>query len=431
MFRSVVIGLVVGAFARGAARESSLRVDPHAYGGPRGNEPRTQLVAGTVQSWRETKTRSPWEISLHLEGETAGRRDISFDLDRAWIFTPLAHDADWGVAWGRVHPWDIARHPEAQRPWGLLGRQSPQNQGVLLGYGLSPHSLEPSPILLGWLGAHFWSDIDNDDTFAWGVSVTPFFLPTMGPELTLSATDPATTGRFGRRPPGFVEVNGQTLPLRYELDRARIFEDIVLQPQLAAQARIRETKDLETWLWISRAPSPEPTFDTQEFLRVREDSVQAFAMVKPRFEQRWTSAVTQRWTFLDTQALVATAHVGTDKYGGGELGWQTPYTYFALAHELPLGTIEARAGEKEGRYLDWLAQADALAPLGNFTLHTGAKRHLKQTDLWWRSGVRYALSREADLDLATDLFAGPDRSYFGEWRTNDRVSLVLRWEVGL
>lgn len=409
-------------------REGHLRLDPHAYAGPRGGEPRQQLVAQTVQRFSSPDPRRPWEVSVHLEGETMGRRDLSLDVDRAWIFLPVSEEGA-GVALGRVHPWDLSRDPNARRPWGLLAGQSPQNYGVLLGYGFDHESPEPSPILLGWVGAHFWSDVENRSPVAWGVSATPFFVPSLGSEVALSPTESAAAGRFGRRPPGTVEVNGEILPLRYEIDKSRVFQDVIFNPQVMAQGRLKS--DLgETWGFLSRAPSPEATFDTTEYLRVTNESLNAVAIVRPKFVPRWTSGITHVVP-LGTQKVLGSLYAASDHWWGAEAGLANDFFSASLAHELAWGPIERRDGESDGRYLDWLLRTTAQLPAGDFLFYGGAATHLSQGDVWLRLGNRYTLSPSAHLDLGADLFSGPDRSYFGEWRTNDRFSLVFAWEVGI
>ncbi len=113
------LSLVLGAFCLlnpAHARDSSFSVEPHAYGGARGNEPKAQNVVRTFQAWGnpsvgDDSSFDAWSVQLHFEGETLGRRDVSFDIDRAWV-------RSGSFTFGRVHPWDLSGSLEAHRPWG-------------------------------------------------------------------------------------------------------------------------------------------------------------------------------------------------------------------------------------------------------------------------------------------------------------------------
>jgi len=413
---------------------SHLRLDPHAYAGERGAEPSTQLVVQALERWGNATGSAPWRIQLHAEGEISGRRDVSFDIDRAWIRLPapwLSSSAAFYL--GRIHPWDVSGSPEAERPWGLLAQSQPQNRGVLLGYGFHPENDSPDPILLGWVGAHYWSDTRGEDPFAFGVSATPFFVPSLGSEVSLSKNESLSTGRFGRRPPGTLEVNGARFPIRYDIDHSRVFEDIVLQPQVAATAYFHPVARSESWLTVMRGPSPDPSTDAQGFLSITPSGTQAIASVRPRFPSRFLVNLSQRFRIAEHfahSALFASVAASEEKKWGYELGAGNDYASVAVLNERSWTGVVSSLQIADASFTDWLLQGDARVPLGLVTLFTGAKTHLGQGDIWVRAGARLQVGRGASLDLGGDAFGGGDLSYFGEWRTNNRVYTVFNWEIG-
>ncbi|MCM2324031.1 MAG: hypothetical protein NDJ90_12295 [Oligoflexia bacterium] len=389
-----------------ANQVTGVTLAPHVYSGKRGSEPSFQSVVSSQVKWEEEKT---WQLSAHFQGETLGRRDASVDLDRAWLRTGQ-------VTWGRAHPWEVSENPNATRPWHLLAQSQPQNRGILLGEGLAPTPISPTsfpaPILLGWIGAHYWSGPITDSEFQWGLSASPFFVPSLGSEVLLSGPTGASTARFGRRPPELLDADGVRLPIRYELDRSNLLEDVLLQPQLMAQARWKET-----WLTLSRAPAPGPTPDTSGFLRVSDSGVQAVAVVKPRFPQLWTSTLTQRWN----PSLLTSLLASSDGVSAAELRLEKPA--WALSYSSKLSGPDAL-------FLEHLVQGEIRASFRAFSGSLGAMSHLGQGDLWLRAGVTHPVSDRGNVRLGFDIFSGPDGSYFGEWRTNDRLFLNLEWQVG-
>jgi hypothetical protein len=417
MKTSVLFLLACGSAFAGS--RSELRMDPHYYADPRGQEPNGQLNALVAQRWGNRS----WEVRGHLEVEAQGRRDLSLDLDRAWYGADLG--ANTRLVLGRAHLWELGGYPGADDVWGLAAQRVSQNRGLLLGYGFDAGSPAPRPMLLGWVGAHFTTNPDR--TLSLGVSATPFFLPDVGPDLTLSPV--VSAARFARRPPGYLEVQGRRYPLAIEVARSRIWQDVVLNPQAMAFFRVRESEAANTWLVITRAPSPNPSLSADGFLRVREDGISAVAQVQPRFEQRIDLAITQTHA-LSFAKLHATAFVSTDRAWGAEVGTRSTYLDVSVLKETLAGSASS-VTLTQGRYTDLLLQAEARAPLASILFFAGLKTHPKQNDAWARAGVRLPLDREMTLDLGGDWFDGPDDSYFGEWRSNRRVSAALQWGLGV
>ncbi len=423
-WKLAVLFFLLGATSSfSASPESYLRLDSHAYSGPRGPEPRAQFIPQTLFRWKHPTA----EAQVHIELETQGSHDLSLDLDRAWgEFSVFSEDA---LALGRQHPWDHTRYFERERPWGILANQVPQNKGVLLGYGLTPEKPSPQPILLGWVGAHYWSDRNNNDFFALGVSATPLFIPTLGSSVTLSGDSPASTTRFGRRPPGWVEINEERLPLRFEIDRSHLWQDVLLQPQVIVQGRFRPHETLETWIGYLRAPSPDPQTDSSEHLNVRADSLEVHATIRPKFPGRQMLFASQSIRTLGPH-LFGTVYISDDKHWGAESGLAFSFFSASIGHDALWAPPATRFADPLAKYAEWLVQSDLCIPIGSVTPYAGWKHHLSKGDFWFYGGIRWAATRNLGLGLGADLFAGGDDTYFGEWRTNDRLSFVLRWEIG-
>lgn len=405
--------------------QGHLGLDSHFYSSPRGNEPYSQVIPQAVLHLPDPDRRS--EVLLHFEMETRGQRDLSLDLDRAWMAFPV-FGAD-ALAVGRQHPWDHADFFERDRPWGILAQTQPQNLGLNLGYGLSTDSREAKPILLGWIGASYWSDREDKEWLALGASFTPIFVPTLGSSVTLGADAPTSTTRFGRRPPGFVRIDESVVPLRFEVDRSRVWQEVLLRPQVLVQGRFRPVRPLSTWFGYLRAPDPDPKIDSDEFLRVTADSVVAQAVIHPRFPQRQLVFVSQEWQ-LPGVKLFGTAYVSDDSKAGGEVGVHFPYFSASLGHATSWKEVAPDFSYRPPLYGAWLAQTELHVPVGDFWTYFGWKHHLHQGDRWLQAGIGWNVTSHVALDLRGDIFAGSDQSYFGEWRTNDRVGILLRWELG-
>jgi len=394
-----------------SAAASTFTLKPHAYGGDRNSEVRSQLVLDTQQHWKSSEQS---EVALHWSGEIQGRRDFSFDIDRAWTaLTP-------SVKLGRIHPWDLSAHPDRGRPYGFLAQAQTRNLGIL------PEDAR----LTGLLGLHYWSDSENSKSLAFGFSASPFFIPTMGSEVTLSRSG-SSPARFGRRPPGFVTVSGVTLPLGYEIDKSRIWEEVVFQPQIFGQLRLQYSPDLTGWLSISRSPLADPVPETSGYLNVTSSDIGAIAQVRPKFPETWTGSIAHIYAFGDLGSKIrqvngfVTAQLRSNHSSGLELGLRNPSVEVSLMNEF--GMYES------ARYADLLLQASLSPHFGEreqWSPYAKLKRQLHQDGVWINCGLTYIWSQEMSIDNGIDLFGGDQNAYYGEWRTNDRIYLNFTWRTG-
>jgi hypothetical protein len=425
---------LVPASAAAAWSQPAARIvnEPQAFSGTLGDNPQFQDDFTLNLAWKSpSKSKRPYEIRLHYQTETLGRQDSSFDLDRAWI--RLTDE----LTIGRIHPWDLSDHPFAHSPWSLAASFQAQNRGILLGDAFSESVLAfPEPTLLGWIGAHYFSESSRSG-LSWGVSVSPLFVPSMGSAVSLSDDTAPSSGRFGRMPPGLVDVNGTLLPLSYRVDKSRILKDVILQPQVMLQAGWRWPFGQGSWrsfVSVSRQPVPGPEADASGFLKVSSNSVSAVAEVEPKFPERFLASFTQSWRpgLLDPKAeLYASALARDDRSWGYELGvrsrnWKLSYS------DQPgrPATSTGGASVPEDVFCDHLLQGEIRMNLGAISPYVGAMSHLTESgDAWIRSGMVIAWAPRAFLDVGFELFGGDDLAYFGQWRSNDRIRMAVGWAL--
>lgn len=404
-------------FAHCLESNTRLQIDPHIYSGIRGNEPQQQLVGSVHQNWLGAK----WQIYAHAEFESLERRDLSLDLDRFWYQFSLDGKKDTQRLYiGRIHPYNISQNPAAENPFGLLAKNQARTMGLLLGYGYDGLSLEPKPLLMGWLGLHYWGESDN---FGWGFSASPFFLPDSGPEIFLSPNSPVSVGRFARRPSETVVINGQTLPIRYELDRSKLFSEVIFQPQWMGTAKIKWNSKNTLWLNVSRSPTPETSFNANSIIRVDANRADVLAIVRPQYLEKWEASLTNAYQFAEIFHLITNVYANSFQNWGWELGIHSKIFNIGLMNEYSPQKVV-------GAYGEWLLSAGLHFKLGVFELYSGLMTHLTQSDLWARAAIQYPIEKNMTLNFGTDIFTGNEQSYFGEWRTNDRLFMLFQWQVG-
>jgi hypothetical protein len=413
------------------ARANSISVTPHIYSGERGNEPLQQLNGlALIKS-----NHSPhWNLEMHLESETTGRRDISLDIDRLWIAYPWNSGQFY---FGRIHPFDVSNFFQKDDGWSLLGENQTQNRGILLGYRYQGTS-EPKPIIQGWVGIHYWSDSTRKKLFQWGASFSPLFIPSQGSELTIYKDSSPFASRFSRRPPSIVQLsNGATLPIYYEIDRTHLLTDVLLQPQAQAQLYLKsheENPTSETWMTLQRAPSPDPNLKSlRENVVVDGNNVYVSALIKPEFQQMWSATLSEKINLIEIPIISYTYFnflVNSTQWGW-ESGIGNKYLKVSLLNR---GNHTAQSNQDyildDANYSAWLAQLDSSITLfSNFQIYSGVKYHIVQKDFWFRFSIGTPISKQFSLQSGIDIFSGVDKSYFGEWRTNDRLFVSLIWQL--
>ncbi len=404
------------------AGDAKLYLEPHAYGGARGTEPRFQSWQGVHYETGAANTDDATSrLKLRWEAEAIGRKDSSLDIDRAWIrLTP-------NITLGRIHPWELVGNPEASRPWGMAAQSQPQNRGIALGT-LDRSQPFPEPVLMGWIGAHLHSHAraQETDRTRWAVSFSPLFVPSMGSEVTLSTEESVSTSRFGRRPPATLRVNNALLPLRYRIDTSRLLEDILLQPQMAVQLSTPLLSQAwQNHIGVTRAPQPDARPQADGFVQVGLEDVYAVAVVTPSFPQRWRGfwrgdlAVSPSWTLFHSVAWTSSSP-GEIEVGARSGAWEASW----------LGRLAQSTGD-DPIYAENLGQiSGSIALSESLTWLGGIKYHFQQQGTWLRTQLLWKARRNFAVHVGGEAFGGGVNAYFGEWRTNDRVWIGVQWGMG-
>ncbi len=430
----VLLGLVFSTnFAVAYRHGGNVQIKPQQY------ESEPQFTFNTAQRVSNTEADRPWLVDFHVELEILNSRiqnstpfakgdlDRSLDIDRGWIRSPLG-DLEWGeITVGRIHPWEVSLNPNALDPWGLAGSYQGQNRGIALGADLTDRVF-PSPILLGWIGVHYWSDPIALRPFQWGVTISPIFIPTLGSAFDFDTVSSPGRRQFAGQRFKVMTEHGE-MPVRFESVEPK---NILINPQLMAQAYWdlnSVTEGLENWAWISNAPESDPS--PGAILRYEELGGTRYAVTKPEFPRRWTAGNTLLWTpqrigrYFRNYAFFSTVLAQDDSRLAWEVGAQNQFIRLSYLNEFNRNAVRAA-----GAYTDQLIQYQGQYPLGDFTPYWGAKHHLHFKDAWFRTGVRARLVRNTTLELGTDIFVASDQSYFSPWQYNDRVFAAFSWDIG-
>jgi hypothetical protein len=404
-------------------------------------------------------------FAAHLQAEALGSQNINVDLNRIGYHSKEA----WGeVTLGRIHPWEtraqavnpsgLPQENKSYRPWSLHGQTQAQNLGLELGFphlNALPESPFRSPILAGWLGAHVWIPDGPSVPIEFSASASPFFIPTLGSQVRFSESRATQTGRFGRTPPSSVQMGDTLLPLYYRINTENLINEVVLQPQLMIQARVESQNSaqdgwlqkakLESHFWISRAPQPDPTADTEGTIRVSDEEIAAVAEVTPAFPQRWTFGLSERVRIprlkieLHFDMNAALSANGKGLPPGAQLGiqtqalglqWYVSYLYRANSDSTQSTSDVSTASEMILEKS--LLQAEVSKSFSErWHASLGTQVQLREnSSLWIASAITYRpLASPFRLQLTGDVFAGSTGTYFGEWRTNDRIALIASYNL--
>jgi hypothetical protein len=434
-------GLVPSLLVAGAPPLLEGRLEPVQYLGPRNDEPLFQTLALARFRSGDFANDDGWFLDGQVQAELLGTRQWLPDLNRAGY-------RNGRMILGRVHPWEVLTgHPEADRPWGLAAQTQALNLGVELGYERTGEAFR-EPILGGWLGIHLASSTDAEAPLAVSLSATPFFLPTLGGQVRFSETEPAQATRFGRTPPTRVELGGLSYPLFYRIDTSDLVEEVLLQPQLLIQGRYRtepvspdRIARLTAWVWLLRAPSPDPVPDANGVLLVDETGVSAMAEVKPTFPQRWQLGFSQvlEMGTSDVRSLLTVLTDLDAQDLGIEAGVEFHRTRASILHRFANPSVAEGAGFAAGNAArfdqamlqietavagedeSWIWSGGVKAQLGSSGSETQS--------VWLATALDWRLAPTWTLRLAADLFGGADGTFFGDWRTNDRISATASWAL--
>lgn len=402
-----------GAHAKQA--RSNIYVYPSTYAAEGIGDSSSQvLVGGAFLAESSSQNSVGWSVGGRAELESFGRKQLFVDVDRTFVSFEQTETFPRIVV-GRVHPFLVSKLAERLSPWGLVYHRQTLTRGLQLGYGWNSDAGTPGAALSGWLGVQTWRTSGN---WGYGFAVAPVYIPSLG--ATASIDDPKQASRFARRVPSRVVVNGQNLALEPEIVSTNLFEDVVLRPQFLAHARHEFSVDQTTWAWAGYYPRPEPVLYSEGFLQATDTSVTAIARVSPKFEQRLHAGLTHDWRLAKSfgePRLQASLH-WEDPYWGGEVGVSSDFGGIRYSHQF---------SDDKATYLWSLVELRARVPFGKWALQVAHRVHTHRKDAWSLASVQGMLTESCDLAIGVDVFTGAGGTFFGEWRNNDRVFGVLRW----
>lgn len=287
-----------------------------------------------------------------------------------------------------------------------------------------------TPKTLGWVGAG--AHVQLGGGFYSTLAVSPIFLPTFGPRLSLSESEAPSGSRFTRLPPLYFDLDGKILPMRYRLKTGDISK-IILQPQaFVGIGRKDSTSDFGLMAWS--APSPDPDTNPSGKLRVTDD-INVIVTAVPKFPRqtflaaRWAgeglklSPELQGTYEIRSRELTLSAALRPSE--NFAFGWLNTFTGKGpQSAAAPETTTTANYAEN----LAWLEARTMIA--GRLEPSLRIERHLaKASGQWLAPRVSYQWNSGLALFLNGSILTGQERSYFGNWRSLDSVSMGAhyRW----
>jgi hypothetical protein len=124
--------------------------------------------------------------------------------------------------------------------------------------------------------------------------------------------------------------------------------------------------------------------------------------------------------------------VEIDQRGAIGSEWGVDSKLFAISylHQYTPAKPVGKASYHTEAYTDHLIQFEGRIPTSFCTIYGGTKHHIFSNGSWIRGGVRTEVSDSLNIDFGADVFTGDSNTYFGEWRSNDRVFLGINWRLG-
>jgi hypothetical protein len=366
-------------------------------------------VSGPVRANRPKR-----ELKLDSFFESGPNGDRSIDLSQAVLRFETASDS---YLWlGRAHPALEGTSHDTIEPSSAIGSRWVQNQSNAL-----------SPRVSGWLGAGWGGDVS-------GVSVTvgfsPLFLPSFGPRLDLSVSKSASGSRFARLPPQYLNSQREAVDIRYQVNAGDL-KNIVLQNQLFVGIG-RETSVGTFRLLGWSSPSPDPSLDISDVIRIRENDAKALVTVVPSFRRQTFGAF--QWESDSKQFLAFEAVYEMTK------GPLAASLAVRPTHTLRFGTLQTlatRASEETSgiasdrpyaENLIWAEVKDGffkerLVPSLRFEYHYTPGHE----DYWWHPALSWRAKGGLELFASANILAAEDGSYLSAWRSLDSVSTGIRY----
>ncbi len=379
------------------------------------NQPTFYLNSKSIFQTEKFLTR----INVYYESGAQGTWSIDPDPLR---YDLHLDDAGKSFFWiGREHPLNLTRSSPVEAT-DALGTVWAQNQLNAL-----------NPTVSGWIGAGLKQNLGSN----WSLLLTysPIFLPTFGPSLGFSDSGDLHPARFSRLPPATVNTGGATLPIRYQLEIGQI-TDLVLRPQyFAGIAHDEETVYMDAYFYSAPRPNAVPI--TTATLSVTPSVVNAKVQIDPQFPREyWTGMRTQFKDVLFQPALelVQGLHQWTEHYASLSGYFDSPQinpNVVARTTRISFGILTHFQKQFEDpKFSDMMVFLKLPLDLTNelsfrnilqSTLLTGKR------SFYWMSEFEYAFTKTFSAMSSLRVLSGENYSYFGDWRSEDTISLGLRY----
>jgi hypothetical protein len=358
------------------------------------------------------------QARLYSFYESGAGGDYSLDVDSTALRVPLSSDAH--LWFGRVQPLSEGYNHTELTSTDAIGANWVQNQSDAL-----------TPRVSGWIGTgvHF----RTDSGFTFTAAYSPIFLPSFGPRVDYSSSDDSSGSRFARLPPQCVVINGQCIPLRYQIDVGQL-SSILLQNQGTASVGY-ETKVIDAHAMFWSAPNPNPGTNTQGQLRFQQNNgVNVLVTADPYFERQDFAGFDV--SLLAMPGLVVVPSIaGAIETQNGQVTLSAKlniYRNFKLGYLTSFNNPPSDSPVVTPLYPDRLvwAEYDADPILGRITPSMRVEQHIipGAEDHWIHPKVDFLVDRKTTLFASASILEGTDNSYFGTWRALSSVAFGGRYQ---
>lgn len=362
--------------------------------------------------------------------ETGESGDRSFDLDDAALRLRVGRT---GHFWfGRVHPLSEG-FGKTERAWvgrtSSIGANWVQNRSNTL-----------APRVSGWIGSGIHFKPSENGMFL-TAAFSPLFLPDSGPRLELSESNPPKGSRYASLPPLSMDLtqDGSEFPMHYRVNVGKI-TDIVLRNQyFVAIGHENESHRLSAMAWSA----PRPQADTQVSGKVKIGPRKIYVLVDavPDFPRetylgaQWATRLAPLSPALDAAYELRsgrlTLSASIEPWRFFRAGYlDTVETVKNEADLAPETSSESGAPGPAPRFAERLVWAEIPAAAFPFRLQPSLRveQHLKTLGRWMRPGLQFIVDDRFTAYASANIITGMDKSYFGEWRSLDSVSIGAHFQ---
>lgn len=378
------------------------------------NQPTFYLNSKTIFQTERFLTR----INTYYESGSKGTWSV--DPDPVRYDLHLSDSAKNFIWIGREHPLNLTRSSPVEAT-DALGTVWAQNQLNAL-----------NPRVSGWIGAGLHQELGSQWTLL--LAYSPIFLPTFGPSLGFSDSGDLHPARFSRLPPIGANTGGVVLPIRYQLEIGQI-TDLVLRPQFfTGIAHNDDSVNMDAYFYSAPKPNPLPIVTST---KVTATVVTAKVQIEPQFPREYWTGMRSQFKDLPFQPAV--------EYVQGLHNWIEHYVSFTGYFDAPqinpnvvphvtrasFGLLTHLQKQfEEPQFSDLLVFLKLPLDLTNeLCFRNLLQMTLLQAkrSLYWMSEFEYAFSKTFSAMTTLRILSGENYSYFGDWRSEDSISVGLRW----